>query len=349
MVNFGGWHMPLSYGSQIEEHHSVRKSCGIFDISHMGIIDLVGTKTKEFLRILLANDINKLDSSDNSFHALYSCMLNTEGGILDDLIIYRLREDYYRLVLNAGTFTKDLKWIKDNIFYGIDLNIRKDLSMIAIQGPDAEMQLGNYLNCISELNYLNSFTAIEREGIFISRTGYTGEDGFEIILSNDSAMKMWNSFNKHGVRCCGLGSRDTLRLEAGLNLYGQYMDETVNPFESALDWTLDFNSHRNFIGKEALERKLKIGISQKLVGAVLEGKGVLRSGYTVYTDEGEGKITSGSFSPSIGCSIGFARVPKKSSRKGQVNIRGEKKNIFFVKPPFVRDGKIKLDIKGLFY
>ena len=311
----------------------------------MGIVDLVGTKTKKFLRNLLANDIKKLDSSDGRYHALYSCMLNTEGGILDDLIIYRLREDHYRLVLNAGTFTKDLKWIEDNILNGIDIDVRKDLSILAIQGPDAEMQLGNYLNCKSELNSLSSFTAIDIEDVFISRTGYTGEDGFEVILPNDSAMKMWNGLNNHGVRSCGLGSRDTLRLEAGLCLYGQDMDETVSPFESALDWTLDFNSHRDFIGKEALENKLKIGISQKLVGVVLEGKGVLRSGYNVYTDEGEGTITSGSFSPSMGCSIGLARIPKISPLKGQVNIRSEKKNIFFVKPPFVRGGKIKLDIK----
>ena len=343
MLNFGGWHMPLVYSSQIEEHHSVRNNSGIFDVSHMGIIDLIGDRTNDFLRLLLANDVKKLDKLNKDFLALYSCMLNLEGGIIDDLIVYRLSKDRYRLVLNASRFDRDLQWIKQNIFDDIEIVLRNDLSMLAIQGPEAEVHLGGYFNINDRLHSLRKFNAFELDEVFIARTGYTGEDGFEIMIPNENAQKVWTDLNNYGVKSCGLGSRDTLRLEAGLNLYGQEMDETVNPFESALAWTLDFSSERNFLGKKALQSSSNSVVKRKLVGAILEGQGVLRTGYTVYTDKGEGEITSGSFSPTMSRSIGFARVPSDAEGKCKVSIRNNKRDIVLVKPPFVRNGKIIID------
>ena len=266
MVDFGGWDMPLNYGSQIEEHHAVRRDAGMFDVSHMTVVDLHGTRCREFLRHLLANDIGKLKKSGK---ALYSCMLNGRGGVIDDLITYFLTEDagpglpakeWFRMVVNAATRDKDLAWIeKQAAAFGVKVTERPDLAMIAVQGPNARAKVLALLDAgdRERVEKLGRFAAAAARGpdgmpLFVARTGYTGEDGFEIIVPEQQAVALWDGLVASGVHPAGLGARDTLRLEAGMNLYGQDMDERVTPFESGLAWTVDLGAGRDFIGRAAL-------------------------------------------------------------------------------------------------
>ncbi|HVF17671.1 MAG TPA: glycine cleavage system aminomethyltransferase GcvT [Steroidobacteraceae bacterium] len=341
MVDFGGWDMPVHYGSQIEEHHAVRRDAGMFDVSHMLIADVTGAKARDYLRHLLANDVAKLKESGK---ALYSCMLNESGGVVDDLIVYFIHDSWFRVVVNAGTRDKDIAWLKKHVHdFGVDIKPRTDLAMVAVQGPNARAKaatlLGEHASAALELK---TFVGRELGKYFIARTGYTGEDGWEIMLPANEIPAFWSALKAAGVKECGLGARDTLRLEAGMNLYGNDMDDNVSPLESGLTWTVAFDpADRNFVGRSALETQRKAGIPRKLVGLILEERGVLRGHQKVVAPGiGEGELTSGTFSPTIERSIGFARVPTATGDQVQVDIRGKLLPARVVKYPFVRNGKV---------
>ncbi len=339
MVDFGGWDMPVNYGSQIDEHHSVRNDSGMFDVSHMRVVDIKGNGVRPFLRFLLANNVDKLSQPGK---ALYSCMLLDNGGVIDDLIVYFMNEEWFRIVVNAGTADKDIAWMKQQAAkYSPQLSIadHPELAMIAVQGPNARAKVWEALPGSRELTEgLAPFSAVEMGTMFIARTGYTGEDGFEVMIPAKAAPIFWATLAEKGVKPIGLGARDTLRLEAGMNLYGQDMDESVNPLESGLAWTVDLKSERDFIGKAALMSKPP---ARKLVGLVLIDRGVLRSHQQVHTPQGSGEITSGSFSPTLEKSIALARVPNEVQIGDtvQVAIRDKMLAAEVVKYPFARNGK----------
>jgi glycine cleavage system T protein (aminomethyltransferase) len=345
IVDFGGWDMPVQYSSQIGEHHAVRRAAGVFDVSHMCIIDLKGARVRPFLRRLLANDVERLVRPGK---ALYSCMLNESGGVVDDLIVYYLADSWFRLVVNAGTRDKDLAWIRRHAReFDVGVLERVELAMLAIQGPEARAKTAKLLSRVGAATALELDTFVGREidGWFIARTGYTGEDGFEVMLPASDVERVWRELNSLGVASCGLGARDTLRLEAGMNLYGNDMDESTHPFESGLAWTVVMGAAgtaatRHFIGQEALEAIKAQGSARKLVGLLLEDRGVLRSHQQVWVHEtGTGEITSGTFSPTLERSIALARVPAGTGQHVQVEIRGKLLNARVVKPPFVRLGQ----------
>ncbi|HET7923070.1 MAG TPA: glycine cleavage system aminomethyltransferase GcvT [Gammaproteobacteria bacterium] len=345
LVDFGGWEMPVNYGSQIEEHHAVRRDAGMFDVSHMTVLDLEGARTRDFLRKLLANDVAKLHESGK---ALYSCMLNPQGGVVDDLIVYYLRDDGYRMVVNAATHDKDLAWITHEA-QAFDVKVtERDLAMIAVQGPTARDKAAALLPAADRdrILSLKLFTAMQSGDYFVARTGYTGEDGFEIMLPPAQAADFWEALRKQGVAPCGLGARDTLRLEAAMNLYGSDMDEGVTPLESGLAWTIAWEpEERDFIGRDALTAQRKAGPKRKLTGLVLEDRGVLRGHQKVLCGAaGEGEITSGTFSPTLERSIALARVPVAAEGTVEVEIRGKRVAARIVKPPFVRNGKIQITL-----
>jgi aminomethyltransferase len=341
MVDFGGWDMPLQYGSQIAEHHAVRRDAGVFDVSHMCVVDVKGAHAKPFLQRLLANDVGKLKTPGK---ALYGCMLNETGGVIDDLIVYFLAEDRFRAVVNAGTRDKDLVWMRQHAAeFGVGTVERTDLAMLAVQGPEARRKAASLLSPggSAAALALEPFFGREIDGWFVARTGYTGEDGFEIMLPTTEAERVWKALNAAGVISCGLGARDTLRLEAGMNLYGSDMDESTHPFESGLGWTVALEPReRAFIGREALEAIRARGPQRKFVGLLLEGRGVLRPHQKVLVaDAGEGEITSGTFSPTLERSIALARMPAAAGSSVQVDIRGKLHDARIVRPPFVRHGK----------
>jgi aminomethyltransferase len=344
MVDFGGWDMPINYGSQIEEHHAVRRDAGMFDVSHMTVVDLHGARTREFLRHLLANNVDKLKVGGK---ALYSCMLNERGGVIDDLIVYFFDEAHFRLVVNAATRAKDLAWIEQQAkAFDVEVKERPDFAMIAVQGPNARAKVVGLLHEVDRprIEKLGRFAAAAAQGphgmpLFIARTGYTGEDGFEIIVPQEHAVALWQALAAAGVRPAGLGARDTLRLEAGMNLYGQDMDETVSPWEANLAWTISLDEGRDFIGRKALESQKAAGVPRVMVGLVLDDKGVLRHGQKVLTARGEGEILSGSFAPTLEKAVAFARIPAGDPGDVRVDIRGREVPVRVVKYPFVRDGK----------
>ncbi len=341
MVDFSGWEMPIHYGSQIQEHHRVRNDVGMFDVSHMTVIDVEGQDAQAFLRYLLANDVARLKLPGK---ALYSCMLNAEGGVIDDLIVYFIDDGNYRMVVNAATREKDLEWITNQArAFAVSVDERPELAMIAVQGPNAEQKLSAVIDAgqHEKLQELKPFHALWMGPWFVARTGYTGEDGFEIILGAEQAVGLWKKLAAAGVAPVGLGARDTLRLEAGMNLYGTDMDETVTPLESGLAWTVAWEpAERDFIGRSALERQRRQKPRHKLTGLLLEDKGVLRNHQKVLIPGvGDGEITSGSFSPTLGKAIAFARVPAEAGSEASVEIRGRLLPVRLVKAPFVRHGK----------
>ncbi|MDY0021589.1 glycine cleavage system aminomethyltransferase GcvT [Arenimonas caeni] len=338
MVDFGGWDMPINYGSQIEEHHAVRRDAGMFDVSHMTVLDLRGDQVRPFLRKLVANSVDKLKVTGK---ALYACMLDEQGGVVDDLIIYYMAEDFFRLVVNAGTRDKDLAWISARAQpFAVSVSERRDLAIIAVQGPEARAKVLGLLSpeAADAAGKLGKFTACEADGLFVARTGYTGEDGFEVMVPEAMAVDFWNRLLAAGVKPAGLGARDTLRLEAGMALYGQDMDESATPYEAGLAWTVSLDEGRDFIGRAALEAQKAAGTARRMVGLVMDEKGVLRHGQVVYTAAGEGEILSGTFSPTLGKAIALARVPAGELGAVEVDIRGKRLPVRVVKYPFVRDG-----------
>ncbi|GAE53056.1 glycine cleavage system aminomethyltransferaseT [Xanthomonas arboricola pv. pruni MAFF 301420] len=351
MVDFGGWDMPIHYGSQLDEHHQVRRDAGMFDVSHMTVVDLHGPRVREFLRYLLTNSVDKLKVSGK---ALYTCMLNPQGGVIDDLIVYFLREDFFRLVVNAATREKDLQWIGEQAAaFQVRVEERSDFAMIAVQGPNARAKVIELVDPADTVaaSKLGRFAALQTRShdgveLFLARTGYTGEDGFEIVLPQEAAVAFWNALLAQGVKPAGLGARDTLRLEAGMNLYGQDMDDTVSPYEAALAWTIALDDGRDFIGRAVLESQKAQGAPRQLIGVVMDEKGVLRHGQTVLSASGEGEILSGTFSPTLGKAIAFARVPAGSIDALRVDIRGKQVPLRAVKFPFVRDGQAQPGVLG---
>jgi aminomethyltransferase len=341
MVDFGGWEMPVHYGSQVDEHHAVRRDAGVFDVSHMRVVDVEGAGAREFLRFALANDVAKLAQPGK---ALYSCMLNDAGGVVDDLIAYFFRDDFFRLVVNAGTAETDIQWLHSlNALAGqkVSLATREDLAMVAVQGPNAREKFWRAFDETKPATEALAPFHAARMGdeIMIARTGYTGEDGFEVICPAGEVESIWRRVVEQGARPCGLGARDTLRLEAGMNLYGQDMDADTSPLDAGLAWTVDLKSPRAFFGRKALEAR---GQSREFLGLVLVDKGgVLRAHQKVLGEGGEGEVTSGTFSPTLGVSIALARLPKGSAPGATVRavVRDKELAARVVKPPFVRNGK----------
>ena len=346
IVDFGGWDMPLHYGSQKEEHHAVRGKAGVFDVSHMTIVDLRGDRAGEFLRQLLANDVGKLKDSGK---ALYTCMLNEQGGVIDDLIVYYMNDTWYRAIVNAATRARDLAWIRQHAAdYDVDVSERAELAMLAVQGPDAR-ELA--VPCIDEewraqALALKPFNGMEAGDLFVARTGYTGEDGWEVVMPAAAAPGVWDRLLAAGVTPCGLGARDTLRLEAAMNLYGSDMDETISPLEAGLGWTVAWEpADRDFIGRGPLEALRNDPEYRRFVGLLLEDKGVLRNHQRVVVDgKADGEITSGGFSPTIGRSIALARIAAGDYDSAQVDVRGKLLSVRIVKTPFVRNGKIRIEL-----
>ncbi len=346
IVDFGGWDMPLHYGSQIEEHHAVRKNAGVFDVSHMTVVDLQGERTTEFLRHLLANDVAKLKDSGK---ALYTCMLNPDGGVIDDLIVYFLEPSRFRLVVNAATREKDVAWITEQAgSFSVDVTERAELVMIAVQGPNARELASGVIP--SEWRdaalALKPFYGLEAGQWFVARTGYTGEDGWEIVMPAADAESAWQAMLDAGVAPCGLGARDTLRLEAGMNLYGTDMDESTSPLESGLGWTIAWEPEdRDFIGRDASARARENIGRQKFAGLLLDDRGVLRNHQRVVVDGlGDGEITSGGFSPTLQRSIALARLPAGNYGEAAVDVRGRLLAVRVLRPPFVRNGKTCIDL-----
>lgn len=343
LVDFAGWDMPIQYASQLDEHHAVRQSAGMFDVAHMCAVDLHGARTAEFLRRLLANDVAKLTQPGK---AIYSCMLRADGGIIDDLICYFLDPLWYRLVVNAGTTDKDLAWIREQAQpFGVEVRQRADLGILAVQGPQARARVLPHLPAALRVpaESLVNFQATHEGDIFVARTGYTGEDGFELILPHADLVALWQALLADGVKPCGLGARDTLRLEAGMNLYGQDMDERTQPLESGLGWTVAWEpKDRDFIGRSAIE-PLRGASPRQFIGLLLEGRGIMRGHMKVrFAGGGTGETTSGGFSPTMKQSIGFARVSGATTGACEVEIRGQWVAARVVKPPFVRQGKVLL-------
>lgn len=346
IVDFAGWDMPLHYGSQLDEHHIVRKSAGMFDVSHMGVVDLQGKEAAAYLRFLLANNIDRITDGK----ALYTCMLNEQGCVLDDLIVYKVADDVFRIVINAGTREADLAWMRKHAEkFDARLTERTDLAMLAVQGPMVKELIKNILPAehAEAVAALKPFSFAQIGEWFVARTGYTGEDGYEIILPATDTTRLWNDLRDSGVKPCGLGARDTLRLEAGLNLYGSDMDDKVTPYEANLGWTVVLDpAERDFIGRQALEAQKQAGVTKRLVGLVLDGRGVIRNHQKVITETGsEGEVTSGGYSPTLENSIALARVPTDIGDTCFVEIRNKKIPAHVIKPPFVRHGKKMFSIE----
>ena len=343
MVDFGGWEMPLHYGSQIEEHHAVRRDAGVFDVSHMRVVDIAWADARAFLQQLLTADIGRRGPD----RAMYACMLNERGGVLDDLIVYRWGDDpnRFRAILNAATAERDLQWMDELVSsrgLRVECRPRPDLAIIALQGPNSAALLARAQpELAARAVPLDGFHSTRLDAAFVGRTGYTGEDGFEIVVPVEKAAGVWRSLTASGARACGLGARDTLRLEAGLALYGQDMDESVTPLESGLGWTVELDADRSFVGRTALERQRASGPVRQLLGLKLLDKGVLRAHQTVVTEHGEGQITSGSFSPTLQVSIALARVPAAVQPGDTVTaqLRAGPAPARVVKPRFVRHGR----------
>lgn len=336
-VDFGGWALPIHYGSQIREHEAVRQQAGMFDVSHMTVIELHGDRVFDFLRYLLANDISRIVQGQ----AMYSCMLNEQGGVIDDLIVYFMDDQWVRMVVNAATHDKDIEWIgRQSAPFDVSVQERQDLAMIAVQGPNARSAVHAVLDDRerTEVEQLRPFFCKVLSGDrFVARTGYTGEDGYECMLPADQAESFWDKLIAQGVQPCGLGARDTLRLEAGMALYGSDMDESIQPGEANLSWTVSLNDSRDFIGKSALLTEPARG----LIGLILEGRGVLRNHLPIFqADSQVGEITSGGFSPTLGKSIALARVLKEALQVPlEVELRGKRMPVKKVAPVFVRKGQ----------
>ena len=331
IVNFSGWEMPLNYGSQIEEHKAVRNKVGMFDVSHMTVFQFEGKDKIEFLKKLLANDIGKINGKNKG---LYSLILNHKAGIIDDVIAYHVENEFF-LVSNCATYDNDKKWLESNAkSYEVNVKHRDDLGILAIQGPLSDKIVSKILdfNC----KEMSTFDVQVINEVIVAKTGYTGELGFELIAPGDILIKFWKNMLKLNVTPIGLGARDTLRIEAGYCLYGTDMDESINPYECGLGWTVDMDdAQRSFIGKDSLQN-IDIKKSRKLVGVILNQKGVLRTGYKLTDGDAKGEILSGSFSPILKKSIGFARTDPEFGLKGKVLIRNNALNVEIVSPRFIK-------------
>ncbi|MDZ7829467.1 MAG: glycine cleavage system aminomethyltransferase GcvT [Halofilum sp. (in: g-proteobacteria)] len=344
LVDFAGWEMPIHYGSQLHEHHAVRRDAGMFDVSHMNQVDLAGDGAGDFLRRVFANDVARMDDGK----ALYGCLLNENAGVIDDGIVYRLDDTHYRFVINAATRDKDLEWLRRHAGdFDVELSERDDLAMIAVQGPNARERVHGMVEAslAERAAQLGRFRFAVDGDTWVARTGYTGEDGYELMLPGDKATDAWHALQEAGVRPIGLGARDTLRLEAGMALYGHEMDEDVTPLEAGLGWTIAWEPEaRDFIGREKLAEQRQQGARQVLTGLLLTGRGIAREHLVVSTDAGDGVVTSGGFSPTLERSIALARVPVGAGPECEVLIRNRAVPARMVDYPFVRNGEPRIEL-----
>jgi len=356
MVPFEGWDMAVQFKGLVEEHRAVREHCGVFDISHMGVLSLQGDGVKEAMQRLVPSDLDRIGPGE----ALYTVLLNDAGGILDDLIIYDQGRvdgsagptDALVLVINAGCAEADTAWIRAQLAgHAVQINDRKaDGVLLALQGPEApallEALTGESLAGLPRFGHRSVHLNGRADGaaagasVFVARTGYTGEDGFELLLDRQGGRALWQQLLAEGVAPCGLGARDTLRLEAAMHLYGQDMDATTTPLEASLGWLVHLEMPADFIGRGALERQTADGVGRRLVGLKLQGRAIARHGYPVLQgDEVVGIITSGTWSPTLQEAIALASVPATAARLGtelDVEIRGRRQPAVVVKRPFYR-------------
>ena len=343
MTPFAGWDMPLHYGSQLEEHHAVRRACGVFDVSHMLSVDVHGPTAQSFLRATLANDVGRL--SDVGM-VLYTCMLTESGGIVDDLIVTRIAAECFRIVCNAGCADKDFAWLTAaamRMAQGPAIEQRRDLALLAVQGPRAaDILLAALGEQAAPLHGLAPFRALAIGQWLVGRTGYTGEDGFEIALPADAAADLWRGLLAAGAHPAGLGARDTLRLEAGLPLYGQDMDEDITPDECGLTRTVARGTEREFVGCAALAQRTA---RFQRIGLIALEPGIMRAHLRVESAHGQGETTSGGFAPTLQCSVAFARMPPGVALGEEVTVRVRDRQLraMTVRPRFVRHGKSMLE------
>lgn len=343
MVPFAGFSMPLRYSSDIEEHKTVRQGVGVFDVSHMGEFFLRGPKALDLIQKVSSNDASKLFDGK----AQYSCLPNETGGIVDDLLVYRLSEEEYMLVVNAANIEKDWNWIGQHNTEGVDMENASDrISLFAVQGPKARAVVQKLTDVDLEAMAYYSFQKNTVAGIpdvIISATGYTGAGGFELYVDNQHAIQLWERLfeagAEYGIKPIGLGARDTLRLEMGLCLYGNDIDDTTSPLEAGLGWITKFN--KAFINAENLQKQKEQGVSRKLVGLVMQERGIPRAGYEIYSTEEEliGKVTSGAQSPMLEKGIGLGYVKMDHSQPGTqvlIGIRNRKLSAEVVKPPMIK-------------
>ena len=360
LVPFAGWEMAVQFAGLVAEHNAVRQSCGVFDISHMGVLSLRGEGVKDALQGLVPSDLFRIGPGE----ACYTVLLNDNGGIRDDLIVYdrgRLaagadpsETDELLLVINAACAEADTAWLRSQLEpQGIAIADRKsDGVLLALQGPEAPARLealaGVDLGGLPRFGHRTLRLAGTARGaaagasVFVGRTGYTGEDGFELLLERPAGLALWEQLLAEGVAPCGLGARDTLRLEAAMHLYGNEMDAGTTPLEVGLGWLVHLEMPKPFIGRAVLERQSAEGVGQRLVGLELAGRAIARHGYPVlWNGEPVGEVTSGSWSPSLGKAIALARVPAAAARLGTelaVEIRGKAEPAVVVKRPFYRRG-----------
>ena len=345
MVDFGGWYMPVQYKGVVDEHMAVRHKVGLFDVSHMGEIRVRGEGTEAFLNSITTNDVTRVADGQ----AQYTVLTNEDGGVLDDLLIYRFSHDHYLLVVNAGTQDKDFAWISKHTgdHKVVVANESSDTGQIAIQGPLAEQVLQRLVsNPLDEVAYYHFVEAnINGVTVLISRTGYTGEDGFECYLAAEQTPALWDLLletgKDEGIEPCGLGARDTLRLESRMNLYGNDMDETTSVLEAGLGWAVKLKKEADFVGKAALIAQKRAKLTRKLVAFTLNDRGIARHGYPVVDEQGNeiGTVTSGSHSPSLKTSIGLAYVPMELSKAGStihIKIRKKIASAVVIKGPFYK-------------
>lgn len=341
MTDFGGWEMPVEYTGIIEEHKAVRERCGIFDVSHMGEILVSGANAAKSLQKIITNDIKKLLDGK----IIYTPICKEDGGIIDDLLVYRIREDQYLLVVNASNIEKDFNWVKEHVLNKTEVeNLSDDYAMIALQGPESKKILTTLTDI--DLNSLAYYTFREAKAagveMIISRTGYTGELGYELYFEPEKAESVWqeliNAGKEYGLQACGLGARDTLRLEKMYALYGNDIDENTNPLEAGLGWTVNLEKG-DFIGREKLIEVKENCCQRKLVGFIITERGMARHGYEIYSGEEKiGEVTSGSYSPSLAQSIGMAYVDREYSEPGseiEIKVRKRKIKAEVVKGPFL--------------
>jgi aminomethyltransferase len=339
MTAFSGWEMPVQFSGIIPEHEAIRDRVGMFDISHMGKFRLQGESAICQLQGLVPSDLSRLQPGQ----AQYTVLLNPQAGIIDDIIVYQEGEGNVILIVNAGTKDKDKEWLLAHL----DLNLVKfeDLSsqvLIAIQGPETVRQLQPLVDIdLTQLtNFGHSSAFIFKNPAFIARTGYTGEDGFEVMVAPEIGVQLWDALLAAGVTPCGLGARDTLRLEAAMCLYGQEISDTTTPLEAGLGWIVHLDTKGNFIGRDVLERQKAAGVDRKLVGLNMQGRYIARHDYPIVIDgQSTGIVTSGTMSPTLGQAIALAYVPSAFAKIGQVvevEIRGKLHPATVVKKPFYR-------------
>ncbi len=340
MVPFAGWDMPVQYSSVLDEHHAVRRHAGVFDVSHMTRLEIDDATARPLLRRLFANDLERLAPGQ----AMYTAMLDEQGGILDDVIVYAplaATPHLWRIVVNSATHDKDIAWLQRHL-PTLVVRERRDLAMLAIQGPAARALLADLLTpaAAQVVRDLAPFHGDAVGELFIARTGYTGEDGVELMLPAAPAVDLLKRLVAAGVQACGLAARDTLRLEAGMNLYGSDMGEQNTPLTSNMAWTVRFE--HEFIGRAALLAQQQAGLGEALTGLLLEERGVLRAHMPVHLPDGRrGETTSGSFSPTLERSIALARLPLPLPETVEVEVRGRRLRARVVAPPFVRQGRAR--------